>query len=240
MCLIGFASASSWRLSTRPGRTRPPPRARPRADRAPRPARLGRGVDRRAPLGWHRDHRLAGDLHRGCGRRANPPHQARHRRGQRQLPQPAVGRRARRAARPPDPRSVHARARAGVTADRRGHDRARPEPDPRSARRRASTSSCSCCAPTSRSPSRTTAGTLRDARLHLRPYSDPLFDVSVAAVASPTGPQLAGKHGIGLLSIGRHPGRRVRCAGPALGRHGGAGGPLRHDRRPRASGGWSG
>src|SRR4051794_20419813 len=43
---------------------------------------------------------------------------------------------------------------------------------------------------------------LRDARLHLRPYSDPLFDVSVAAVASPAGPQLAGKHGIGLLSIG--------------------------------------
>jgi limonene 1,2-monooxygenase len=43
---------------------------------------------------------------------------------------------------------------------------------------------------------------LQDARLHLRPYSNPLFDVSVAAVASPTGPQIAGKHGIGLLSIG--------------------------------------
>jgi limonene 1,2-monooxygenase len=43
---------------------------------------------------------------------------------------------------------------------------------------------------------------LREARLHLRPYSDPLFDVAVAAVASPTGPQIAGKHGIGLLSIG--------------------------------------
>src|SRR5579864_4794410 len=43
---------------------------------------------------------------------------------------------------------------------------------------------------------------LRDARLHLRPYSNPLFDVSVAAVASPAGPQIAGKHGIGLLSIG--------------------------------------
>ena len=43
---------------------------------------------------------------------------------------------------------------------------------------------------------------LREARLHLRPYSNPLFDVSVAAVASPIGPQLAGKHGIGLLSIG--------------------------------------
>ena len=44
--------------------------------------------------------------------------------------------------------------------------------------------------------------TLRDARLHLRPYSDPLFDVAVAAVASPSGPRLAGKHGVGLLSIG--------------------------------------
>ncbi len=43
---------------------------------------------------------------------------------------------------------------------------------------------------------------LRDARLHLRPYSDPLFDVAVAAVASPIGPQLAGQHGIGLLSVG--------------------------------------
>jgi len=43
---------------------------------------------------------------------------------------------------------------------------------------------------------------LRDARLHLRPYSNPLFDITVAAVASPTGPRLAGRHGIGLLSIG--------------------------------------
>ena len=43
---------------------------------------------------------------------------------------------------------------------------------------------------------------LRDARLHLRPYSNPLFDVAVPAVASPTGPKLAGKHGVGLLSIG--------------------------------------
>jgi limonene 1,2-monooxygenase len=43
---------------------------------------------------------------------------------------------------------------------------------------------------------------LREARLHLRPYSNPLFDVAVAAVASPTGPKLAGRHGTGLLSIG--------------------------------------
>ncbi len=43
---------------------------------------------------------------------------------------------------------------------------------------------------------------LRDAQLHLRPYSNPLFDIAVAAVASPTGPKLAGRHGVGLLSIG--------------------------------------
>ena len=43
---------------------------------------------------------------------------------------------------------------------------------------------------------------LIDARLHLRPWSDPLFDVAVAAVASPTGPRLAGRHGVGLLSVG--------------------------------------
>jgi limonene 1,2-monooxygenase len=43
---------------------------------------------------------------------------------------------------------------------------------------------------------------LREARLHLRPFSDPLFDVAVAAVASPSGPRLAAKHGAGLLSVG--------------------------------------
>ena len=43
---------------------------------------------------------------------------------------------------------------------------------------------------------------LHDARLHLRPYSNPLFDIAVAAVASPTGPKLAGRHGVGMLSVG--------------------------------------
>lgn len=43
---------------------------------------------------------------------------------------------------------------------------------------------------------------LNEAQLHLRPYSNPLFDIVVPAVASPTGPKLAGKHGVGLLSIG--------------------------------------
>ena len=43
---------------------------------------------------------------------------------------------------------------------------------------------------------------LHNAQLHLRPYSNPLFDIVVPAVASPTGPKLAGMHGVGLLSIG--------------------------------------
>jgi limonene 1,2-monooxygenase len=43
---------------------------------------------------------------------------------------------------------------------------------------------------------------LVNARLHLRPYSEPCFDITVAAVASPTGPRLAGRYGVGLLSIG--------------------------------------
>jgi limonene 1,2-monooxygenase len=42
---------------------------------------------------------------------------------------------------------------------------------------------------------------LRDARLQLRPYSFPHFDIAVAATISPTGPRAAGRHGLGLLSI---------------------------------------
>ncbi|MFV8171599.1 LLM class flavin-dependent oxidoreductase [Mycobacterium sp. NPDC051198] len=43
---------------------------------------------------------------------------------------------------------------------------------------------------------------LFDAKLQLAPYSEGGIPLSVAAVASPTGARLAGKHGIGLLSIG--------------------------------------
>src|SRR5262249_12684572 len=41
-----------------------------------------------------------------------------------------------------------------------------------------------------------------DAQLQLPPYSEGGIPLAVAAVASPTGARLAGKHGIGLLSIG--------------------------------------
>jgi limonene 1,2-monooxygenase len=43
--------------------------------------------------------------------------------------------------------------------------------------------------------------TIRDARLQLRPYSQPHFQVAIAASISPTGAVAAGTHGVGLLSI---------------------------------------
>ncbi|MGZ4681926.1 MAG: LLM class flavin-dependent oxidoreductase [Acidimicrobiales bacterium] len=44
--------------------------------------------------------------------------------------------------------------------------------------------------------------TLKDARLHLKPYSNPHPEVAVAAMISPSGPRAAGKFGCALLSIG--------------------------------------
>jgi limonene 1,2-monooxygenase len=41
---------------------------------------------------------------------------------------------------------------------------------------------------------------LQEARLQMRPYSD--FEIAIAATASPTGPRIAGKHGVSMLSIG--------------------------------------
>jgi len=43
---------------------------------------------------------------------------------------------------------------------------------------------------------------LRDARLHLAPYTDPCFPISVASVMTPAGMISAGKHGLGVLSLG--------------------------------------
>ena len=44
--------------------------------------------------------------------------------------------------------------------------------------------------------------TLKDARLQLRPYTHPHFEIAVAAQVSPSGPKLAGRMGFNLLSIG--------------------------------------
>jgi limonene 1,2-monooxygenase len=43
--------------------------------------------------------------------------------------------------------------------------------------------------------------TMREARLHVRPYTWPHPEVAVAAMVSPSGPRLAGKHGTSLLSL---------------------------------------
>lgn len=48
----------------------------------------------------------------------------------------------------------------------------------------------------------TATHTLVDARLQLRPFNPNGIPISVAAVASPTGARLAGRYGLGLLSIG--------------------------------------
>lgn len=43
---------------------------------------------------------------------------------------------------------------------------------------------------------------MRDARLHLAPYSDPCFTIAVASTMTPAGMQVAGKHGLSVLSLG--------------------------------------
>jgi limonene 1,2-monooxygenase len=43
--------------------------------------------------------------------------------------------------------------------------------------------------------------TMKEGRLQLRPYTHPHFEVAVAAMVSPSGPRLAGRYGVSLLSL---------------------------------------
>jgi limonene 1,2-monooxygenase len=43
---------------------------------------------------------------------------------------------------------------------------------------------------------------LRDARLHLAPYTEPHFPIAVASTITPAAVTVAGKHGLGVLSLG--------------------------------------
>jgi limonene 1,2-monooxygenase len=43
---------------------------------------------------------------------------------------------------------------------------------------------------------------LREARLHLAPYTEPHFPIAVASVMTPAGVLAAGRHGLGVLSLG--------------------------------------
>ena len=49
---------------------------------------------------------------------------------------------------------------------------------------------------------RTARYNLVEARCQLRPFTDPCFEIALAAIASPSGPRIAGQHGLSLLSIG--------------------------------------
>ena len=43
--------------------------------------------------------------------------------------------------------------------------------------------------------------TMKEARLQIAPYTFPHMPVAVASTFSPAGPQTAGKHGVGILSV---------------------------------------
>jgi limonene 1,2-monooxygenase len=43
---------------------------------------------------------------------------------------------------------------------------------------------------------------LKEARLHLAPYTEPHFEIAVASVMTPSGVVAAGRHGLGVLSLG--------------------------------------
>ena len=56
--------------------------------------------------------------------------------------------------------------------------------------------------------------TLKEARLQLAPYTVPHLPVTVASSFSPAGPQSAGKHGVGMLSVtAAQPGGMTNAAG---------------------------
>ena len=59
--------------------------------------------------------------------------------------------------------------------------------------------------------------TMREARLQVRPYSWPHFEVAVAAMVSPSGPRLAGKHGVSLLSLSMSAAEGFAAIGQAWG-----------------------
>ena len=59
--------------------------------------------------------------------------------------------------------------------------------------------------------------TIREARLQMRPYTHPHPEVAVAAMVSPSGPRLAGKHGVSLLSLSMSVAEGFAAVGQAWG-----------------------
>jgi alkanesulfonate monooxygenase SsuD/methylene tetrahydromethanopterin reductase-like flavin-dependent oxidoreductase (luciferase family) len=212
-------------------------RARPAAHRAPRRARLRRGLVRRAPLGRLRDHRLPRGLHR----RRRPAHQAHppgHRGVVAALPPPLHAGRPPGAARPPDPGPPHDRRRPGRAALRRLHDGHRPG---QAARHDGGGARGHPAAARGQEPvtMETDWFKLVGARLQMRPYQRPYPEVAVAAQVSPAGPRAAGKFGCSLLSIGATSAGGFDILG-ATGTSWRSGRPSSAPRSTAASGAWSG
>jgi limonene 1,2-monooxygenase len=59
--------------------------------------------------------------------------------------------------------------------------------------------------------------TMREARLQMRPYTHPHPEVAVAAMVSPSGPRLAGTHGVSLLSLSMSVAEGFAAVGQAWG-----------------------
>ena len=76
--------------------------------------------------------------------------------------------------------------------------------------------------------------TLQDAALQLLPLPADMPFV-VASQISPSGMTLAGKHGIGIISIGSLSGRGAAIVAAAVGLRGGVGGQARTSRGPRTA-----
>src|SRR5206468_1075176 len=174
--------------------------AGPRADRVPRSPLLRRGLDRRASLRGLRDHSVAGGVHRSRGR-AHAPHPARNGRLLAPLSSPAHPGRPHDPARPPDARAGDVRRRPGRAAS----DAFMMGIDPLRQREMMDEALEAILALfRADEPVTRECGwfTLRDARLHMRPYTRPHMEMAVAAQVSPAGARAAGKYGLGLLSLG--------------------------------------
>ncbi|HET9609050.1 MAG TPA: LLM class flavin-dependent oxidoreductase [Acidimicrobiales bacterium] len=59
--------------------------------------------------------------------------------------------------------------------------------------------------------------TVREGRLQMRPYTSPHPEVAVAAMVSPSGPRLAGRHGVSLLSLSMSVAEGFAAVGQAWG-----------------------
>ena len=77
--------------------------------------------------------------------------------------------------------------------------------------------------------------TLRDARLQLLPLQEDM-PMAVASMISPSGMTLAGKYGIGVLSIGSMSTAGLDGVADAVELRRGGGRQARHDRQPRRTG----